>query len=374
MVIQLAMTGILVALLPLSIVWGSNDSDKYRKLILLTLFLTFDLILFGAFTRLSDSGLGCPDWPGCYGHASPWQAHADISAAQLALPSGPVTVMKAWIEMTHRYFAMGIGVLIIALMVIAWRRWLQSGRVEKRFSPFLPTFLFVLVCVQGAFGAWTVTQKLQPLIVTIHLLLGLSLLALLACLLAQQNRYVADALPVSNSAAVSALKIPAACAFLVLIAQVALGAWVSTNYATLACTDFPLCHGNWIPSMDFANAYTLWRELGKTGSGEYLPFAALTAIHWVHRTFAVVVIALIAWVAYRARRIDGLNRIARFLFVVLAVQFGTGVLSIFFMSPLLLAAAHNGGAALLTLLLTMLNCKIRMAPLVGISQTSRTSQ
>lgn len=365
---QLAMVGMLVALLPLLTVWVSKDVDKYRKLILLTLFLTFDLILFGAFTRLSDSGLGCPDWPGCYGQASPWQAHADISAAQLALPSGPVTFMKAWIEMTHRYFAMGIGLLIITLMVIAWRRWLQSGRLEKRFSPFLPTMLFVLVCVQGAFGAWTVTQKLQPLIVTIHLLLGLSLLALLACLLAQQKTSSSSE-TVLQSVATNALKIPAACAFAFLIVQIALGAWVSTNYATLACTDFPLCQGGWVPPMDFTNAYTLWRELGKTGSGEYLPFAALTAIHWAHRTFAIVVIALVVWVAYRARTIPGLSRIARLLFMAIVLQFCTGVLSIFFMSPLLLAAAHNGGAALLTLLLTMLNCKIRMTAPVSVSNS-----
>ncbi|MFA7400854.1 MAG: COX15/CtaA family protein, partial [Sideroxydans sp.] len=180
MLIQLALTGLIVALLPLSMVWVSNDSDKYRKLIWITLFLTFDLIMFGAFTRLTDSGLGCPDWPGCYGHADPIKAHADISAAEIAMPTGPVTVVKAWIEMIHRYFAMGIGVLIVAMMLISWRRWLQSKRTESNFSPTFPTFLFLFVCLQGAFGAWTVTMKLQPIIVTIHLLLGMALLALLA--------------------------------------------------------------------------------------------------------------------------------------------------------------------------------------------------
>src|SRR3989338_5711337 len=179
MLIQLAIIGLIAAMLPLSIVWVSDNPDKYRKLVWVTLFLTFDLIMFGAFTRLTDSGLGCPDWPGCYGQANPLQAHANISAAEAAMPTGPVTVMKAWIEMIHRYFAMGIGVLIVAMMAIAWRKWLQSGRTEKKFSPLFPTLLFVFICVQGAFGAWTVTMKLQPIIVTIHLLLGISLLALL---------------------------------------------------------------------------------------------------------------------------------------------------------------------------------------------------
>ena len=126
--------------------------------------LPLDLIMFGAFTRLTDSGLGCPDWPGCYGQSTPLEAHEDIAAAELADPYGPVTVVKAWIEMLHRYFAMGIGVLIMAIMVIAWRRWLQSGRQNHRFSPTFPTMLFLFVCLQGAFGAWTVTMLLQPFI------------------------------------------------------------------------------------------------------------------------------------------------------------------------------------------------------------------
>jgi len=160
MLIQLAVMGMLAALLPLTTVWVSSDADKYRKLVWVTLFLTFDLIMFGAFTRLTDSGLGCPDWPGCYGQANPLQAHANISAAEAAMPTGPVTVMKAWIEMIHRYLAMGIGVLIIAMMAISWRRWLQSGRQAVKFSPRFPTRLFAVVCLQGAFRSWTVTLKL----------------------------------------------------------------------------------------------------------------------------------------------------------------------------------------------------------------------
>ena len=354
MLIQLGIIGLLVAMLPLSIVWVSDDPDKYRKLIWITLFLTFDLIMFGAFTRLTDSGLGCPDWPGCYGQANPMQAHADISAAEAAMPTGPVTVMKAWIEMIHRYLAMAIGVLIISTMVIAWRKWRQSGHRETRFSPVFVTFIFGFICLQGAFGAWTVTMKLQPIIVTTHLLLGMALLALLAWLGARQT----DHPPVAQSAL--KLRTPAILAISLLALQIALGGWVSSNYAALACTDFPLCQGMLLPPMDFQHGFTLWRDLGMTAGGEYLPFAALTAIHWVHRVFAFAVVALVAWVALQAIRIDGLRKTARWLLIMIGFQFATGILTVLLDFPLALAVIHNGGAALLLLLLTMLNYKVRI--------------
>jgi len=355
MLIQLAVMGMLAALLPLTVVWVSSDTDKFRKLVWVTLFLTFDLIMFGAFTRLTDSGLGCPDWPGCYGHANPLQAHADISAAETAMPTGPVTVLKAWIEMIHRYLAMGIGVLIVAMMVIAWRRWLRTGRKETKFSPLFPTLLFAFICVQGAFGAWTVTMKLQPVIVTIHLLLGMTLLALLTWFCARLSEHAS----VSQSAV--ALGIPAALALVLLVIQIALGGWVSTNYAALACTDFPLCQGALLPQMDFTNGFTIWRDLGMTAHGDYLPFPALTAIHWTHRSFALIVVALVVWLAINAIKFHNLRKIAYWLLIMIALQFAIGVSTIFLELPLILAVAHNGGAALLMLLLVMLNYKINIS-------------
>jgi heme a synthase len=357
MLVQLAITGMLFALLPLAIVLSSKDANKYRKLVLITLFLTFDLIMFGSFTRLTDSGLGCPDWPGCYGQANPLQAHADIREAEALMPTGPVTVVKAWIEMIHRYLAMAVGVLIIAIMVVSWRKWLQSSRQLINFAPGLPTSLFLLVCLQGAFGAWTVTMKLQPLIVTIHLLLGLLLLAMLAILAARHR--VFDAI----SSAASSIFTPAAFALILLVIQIVLGGWVSTNYAVMACTDFPLCHGMLIPPMDFEHGFTWWRELGKTSSGDLLPVEALTAIHWVHRNFAFVVVAYIAWVAHRAYKIEGLRKTGKWILILLAVQFATGISTIFLSWPILIAVMHNGGAALLVLLLVMLIYKSRLAPL-----------
>jgi cytochrome c oxidase assembly protein subunit 15 len=365
MLIQLAIMGVLAALLPLAVVWVSSDRNKYRKLAWVTLFLTFDLIMFGAFTRLTDSGLGCPDWPGCYGHANPLQAHASISAAEAAMPTGPVTVMKAWIEMTHRYLAMGVGVLIVSMAVIAWRGWLKSKRQDSQFSPGFPMVLFLFICLQGAFGAWTVTLKLQPVIVTGHLLLGLTLLALLTWLAARQSNHA----PVAGAAL--SLRMPATVALALLVVQIALGGWVSTNYAALACTDFPLCHGAVLPQMDFENGFTLWRHLGMTASGEYLPFPALTAIHWTHRTFAFVVVFFVAWLAHRALRIEGLQRTARWLLIAIGLQLLTGISTIFLHWPLALAVVHNGGAALLLLLLVMLNYKARIPARQATNRTAR---
>lgn len=356
MLVQLALKGILAALIPLLVVWTARDTDKYRKLVWVTAFLTFDLIMFGAFTRLTDSGLGCPDWPGCYGYANPFQAIEHIRAAEALMPDGPVTVMKAWIEMIHRYFAMGVGVLIISMMVIAWRGWIQSRRTDGRFAPGYPTFLLFFVCLQGAFGAWTVTLKLQPIIVTMHLLLGVGLLSALVWHGARQDVWARGVTPRWHD---HPLRMLATLACVVLLVQIGLGGWVSTNYAALACLDFPLCGGKVVPEMDFEHGFTIWRELGKTGAGDYLPFNALVAIHWVHRTFAWVVIAVVALLAWRARRHVALKTLANAVFIVLAAQFTTGMATIFLKWPLALAVIHNGGAALLLALLTVINYRVR---------------
>jgi cytochrome c oxidase assembly protein subunit 15 len=365
--ILLALTGILAASVPLSMVWMATGAHRYRKLAWVIVFFTFDLIVFGGFTRLTDSGLGCPDWPGCYGEANPFLAHAHIAAAEALMPTGPVTKMKAWIEMIHRFLAMGIGFLIVGLMVASWLQWRSSkGRAEgNTASPWLPTLLFLWVCVQGAFGAWTVTLKLQPVIVTLHLLFGMTLLALAAWLGGREDHLLKPmpALAPHDAAqrdrALRRLRPLAWLAGAVLLVQLALGGWVSTNYATLACTDFPLCQGQIVPAMDFEHGFTLWRELGKTAAGHYLPFSALTAIHWVHRNFAAVVVLVLGLAAWRAWHVPGLHGTARNLALVLSMQALTGVATVFLSFPLVIAVLHNAGAALLVLLVTMLNYKVQ---------------
>jgi cytochrome c oxidase assembly protein subunit 15 len=347
----------MAASLPLAMVWISSDANKYRKLVWAAVFLTFDLIVFGAFTRLTDSGLGCPDWPGCYGLANPFLAHEQISAANALMPTGPVSVAKAWIEMIHRYLAMGIGVLIMTLMAKAWLQWRRTR--SDAFAPALPTALFLFVCLQGAFGAWTVTMKLQPVIVTIHLLLGMGLLALLTWLGGREDYLVKPQRPGGNPAALRTVRALARMSAVLLLVQIALGGWVSTNYATLACSDFPLCGGQVMPPMDFEHGFTLWRELGKTAAGHYLPFAALTAIHWVHRNFALVVVIGLGWTAWRAWAQPALRPTARHIAIALGVQAATGIATVFFSFPLAIAVLHNAGAAVLVLLVTMLNYKTK---------------
>jgi cytochrome c oxidase assembly protein subunit 15 len=257
-------------------------------------FLTFDLIVFGGFTRLTDSGLGCPDWPGCYGEANPFLAHEQIAAAEAAMPTGPVTVAKAWIEMIHRYLAMGIGALILALLFTSVKQWRRTH--DAVFQPAMPIALLASVLVQGAFGAWTVTLKLQPVIVTIHLLLGMTLLAMLVWMGCREDALLKPPAPLRGAdilARLRGLRWLSLLAAVVLTVQIALGGWVSTNYATMACDTFPLCQGAIVPELDFEHGFHLWRELGKTMEGHYLPFSALVAIHWVHRAFALAVVLVL---------------------------------------------------------------------------------
>lgn len=349
--IVLALTAIVLAAAPLGYVWRSRAHNVVRKLAWVTVFLTFDLILFGSFTRLTDSGLGCPDWPGCYGHANPVSAGEQIRAAESAQPTGPVTVGKAWVEMLHRYFAMAVGILIVVLMMLAWRR----RRRDPSRSPMLATAAFVAVCLQGAFGAWTVTMKLQPAIVTAHLLGALTVLALVLWIALREE-------PV-RLPTLSRLRWLPAAALAMLVAQIALGGWVSANYAVMACPDFPLCHGKWAPDgMDFSHGFTLWRDLGMTGGAQAqpIPFAALVAIHWTHRNFAWLVLAIVGLTAWRAVRFEPSRRLGRWLALLLALQFLTGMSNVVFQWPLVLAVMHSGGAAAMIGLLIVLIYRSRL--------------
>ena len=361
-ILRVALMGVALAAGPLAWVWlrnrGAGDVGRLRALTLLTLFLTFDLVLFGAFTRLTDSGLGCPDWPGCYGSASPIGAKEEIHAAQTALPSGPVTHGKAWVEMIHRYLATGVGVLITVLAIASWldaRRRRRDGGAGV--SPWWATATLVWVAVQGAFGALTVTMKLYPAIVTAHLLGGLGLLALLA---AQVEGYRRAPLALPGRLYGAALAVFALC-----VVQIALGGWVSTNYAVLACTDFPTCHGTWWPAMDFDHGFTIWRELGVGKDGEWLSFDALTAIHYVHRLVAYVVLAALAGLAIALWRAGAdeppLRNWAAAIGGAAAWQLASGLSNVVLGWPLIAAVAHTGGAAMIVVLLTMLLSRAHQA-------------
>ncbi len=343
---------------------------RVRALTLLTLFLTLDLVLFGAFTRLSDSGLGCPDWPGCYGEASPLAAHAPISAAQAAMPSGPVTVSKAWVEMVHRYLATGVGALITVLMLLSWWE-RRTSRTRRSAWDWLPTLTFVWVCVQGAFGALTVTMKLFPAIVSLHLLGAYLLLALLtvqavragagqASLRTGTGRVGADRTASNRGAARSTFWIAAALALLVL--QAASGAWVSTNYAVLACSEFPLCQGQWWPAMDFARGFEFWRPLGESADGGVITFQAMTAIHMAHRLLAMFTVCVLATLAWRLRHSTVLGVQARWLGGLVLLQLATGLSNVVLGWPMAAAILHTGGAAALVAVLVWMLAAPAHAP------------
>jgi len=289
--------------------------------------LAFVVIVVGAYVRLSDAGLGCPDWPLCYGHPVP-EPVADAAAHG-----------KAWKEMGHRYLAGTLGLLIAALWLLAFSR--------RKFLS-LSTGLVLLVVFQATLGMWTVTMLLKPAIVTAHLLGGMTILVLLLWLCLSQLSF--DAAPESRE-----LRPYAALALGVLVAQIALGGWVSANYAALACPDLPGCRGEALPKMDFANAFHVFRELGRTGDGELLSLDALVAIHWTHRMFAILAFAAVGLLAIRAFSIPGLRGVASLAAVLLLLQLSLGVANVAFSLPLPLAAAHNAGAALLLAALVVLN-------------------
>ena len=363
---------------------SAGSGTAWRRLLAIALFLTFDLIMFGAFVRVTDAGLGCPDWPGCYGKATPVGALEQIRSEAAERPDGPVTVFKAWVEMLHRYIAAGLGLIVIALVVLAMRTVAQArrdgavaapgaasaspsanrslGTVEsdgmQQPSVALAWFTLAWILMQGAFGALTVTMKLQPAIVTLHLLGGMGLFALLVAQWARTDAPI----PVMADAARARSLAPLALAALgMLWMQIALGGWVSTNYATLACRDFPACQGQWWPPADFARGFELWRGLGVSGDGRALPFQALTAIHLTHRMFAFAVFIVLGVLAWRLQGVAVLRRYGRALAGLLGLQAVTGLTNIFLDWPLAAAVAHTGGAAALVGVLVVVAFACRSA-------------
>ena len=323
-----------------------RSPQRFRRLVWATTALTLVLVVLGAYVRLSDAGLGCPDWPGCYGQLTPHHAAEEILAAHADEPHGPVSLPKAWKEMVHRYLAGVVGSLILAIAVLAWRNRALLGQ-----SPWLATSLVFVVAFQAVLGAWTVTMLLKPAIVTSHLVGGMTTFALLLLLALRQG----TGAPVG---ATSGIRGFALAGLLLVCLQIILGGWVSTNYAALACPDLPLCRGELIPPMDFGNAFHVVRELGMTASGELLSNEALTAIHWLHRVGAIIVFAAMIALGVRLMRQPALRRLGFAVHAIVTAQFAIGLGNVLFSLPLSLAAAHNAGAALLLGVLVMVNYRL----------------
>lgn len=306
----------------------SRSNALHRALLIAATLLAFMVVGLGAYVRLSDAGLGCPDWPGCYGHliGVPDAAH-EVASAEQAFPGKPVHAGKAWKEMIHRYLAGVLGLLVLGIALTAWPQRQRLSSPENA--------LLILIVLQAALGMWTVTLLLKPVIVTLHLLGGMATWAMLIYLLRRTLKPDAPPLPALGRAAIA-----------MVFAQIALGGWVSSNYAALACLEFPACrNGELWPATDFAHGFTLLRELGATASGDTLPFAALTAIHLTHRLGAVVVSLVVGlWALHLLR--SG-HRAGGFVIAALVVQIMLGISNVIFSLPLPVAVLHNLGAAVL---------------------------
>jgi cytochrome c oxidase assembly protein subunit 15 len=327
---------------------NSNAFRYFKGLVIAATLLALCVVSLGAYVRLTDAGLGCPDWPGCYGTLTVPQSEAAILQAQTTYPDSAVEVGKAWREMAHRYLAGTLGLLVLAIFVLGWK-----ARKEIKSSPYTSSFLLLLIGFQAMLGMWTVTMLLKPAIVSGHLLGGMSTLAVLSWLAHRHWGYYSDSIVTCQR-----LRLAIRLALVLLFMQIFLGGWTSTNYAALACTDFPTCHGAWVPDMDFKDAFHMVRELGLSKDGSALSLASLTAIQWTHRVGALVSFIYLGALGLTTLKYWQLKRWSVLLLSALITQIALGISNLVLHLPLVLAVAHNFTAALLVIIVVVLNSKI----------------
>jgi len=335
----------------------------FSRLSLFATFLAFLVVVLGAYVRLSNAGLGCPDWPGCYGHMGVPSAEK----AQLSHPDSPLVPSKAWKEMVHRYLAGTLGLLVLSLAILSLK-----VRRERNIPVFLPWFLLALVIFQALLGMWTVTLKLHPLVVMAHLLGGFATLGLLGwmslCVVGRGRATGRSPLQSDHS-----LRLGAILGLILLILQIALGGWMSANYASLACPDFPTCQGHWWPAMNLKEALTLWREIGPNYEGGVLDNPARMTIHWFHRLGAVVLSLFLLFLSVKAWKMGGWIRVLGVVIgTLLVLQISLGISNILFQLPIAVATAHNGVAALLFLSLIALPSSLAIQGGAGIEPKTKS--
>jgi cytochrome c oxidase assembly protein subunit 15 len=329
--------------------------DWFLRIALLASALALVVVVLGAFVRLSDAGLGCPDWPGCYGHIDVPKTQQEVQLANTAYPDSPVEAAKAWKEMIHRYFAGTLGLLVFIMAILA----IRNRRAEKQ-QLFVPVFLVGLVIFQALLGMWTVTIKLNPTIVMSHLMGGLATLSLLWWVSLRQGGLLVQRLPDTDD--YSRLRRMALIGLVIVILQIMLGGWTSANYAALHCPDFPTCQGQWIPNLDFNEAFTLWHGTEQNFEGGIMDNDARVTIHFIHRVMALVTFVYLGALALSLlfnQRFSPLRKFGVALSVVLVAQVVLGISNVLFSLPLLVAVGHNAGAALLLLTMVTLNHVIR---------------
>ena len=330
-----------------------NDSILFHRIAWAAVGLALVVIVAGAWVRLTDAGLGCPDWPGCYGMTT-WPSKAD-DVDRANAEWGHVRIVesgKAFREMFHRYLAGLFGLVIAAMAFLAWK-----NRSEPNQPVVLPTVIFGLVIFQAALGMWTVTLLLKPAIVTAHLLGGMTTFALLLWLaLSVTPRAHPPTLPARGQ------HVAVIIGLVVISIQIALGGWVSTNYAALACTGFPACNGEWWPAGNFAEGFRIWRGIGVDYEGGVLDQNARIAIQMAHRLWAVVVLAVMGWLLWRSWRSEDLRALAMITGAVLLGQIAIGIYNVTGGLPLANAVAHNGMAAILLGMMIVLLDRTRRRP------------
>jgi len=331
--------------------------------------LTGVVVILGAFTRLVDAGLGCPDWPGCYGHLTWPQSDGAIAAAEARFPESPVEHDKTWPEMVHRYFAGLLGLVILGITVFTWRQ--ANALPHHHYPRWHSLALLVLVIVQALFGMWTVTLKLWPQVVTAHLLGGFATLSLL-WLLVQRNRGKHWQLPEPLKTQWRAIRCLTLITLLAIIVQIALGGWTSSNYAALACTDIPRCHGEWWPAMDFQSGFNFAQHIGPNYLGGLLENEARTAIHFGHRIGAVVVTLCILLLLWRLKQLQqsAFKPLMMALGAILTLQLLLGITNVVASLPLAIAVAHNATGALLLLTAVTLTHRVFTARFLPVRSPS----
>jgi len=324
-----------------------------HTLAVIAAIVAFAVIVLGAYVRLSHAGLGCPDWPGCYGQLTwPAEPHEVIRAEQ-SFPERPVEADKAWKEMVHRYLAGTLVLLVIAINALSWR-----AQHRGRGLRTLAAALLLLILFQAALGMWTVTLKLLPLVVMAHLLGGLATFGLLLWLAWR----TADPDPRAGSGALAPFRFAIITGLVVLAMQLALGGWTSANYAALACPDFPTCQGAWWPKTDFGEGFVLWREIGVDYEGGVLDMPSRTAIHLAHRVGALITFLLLGVLALRLIRHRAVRKDGMVLGALLLAQVVLGIQNVLLQLPLVNAVAHNGMGALLLAMLLWLTYRSALHP------------
>ncbi|MCG9639782.1 COX15/CtaA family protein [Vibrio sp. Isolate34] len=320
--------------------------DLLMLVMRVTILLTLTVIVLGAYTRLSDAGLGCPDWPGCYGKITvPSDAQA-VNQANLQFPERALEADKAWIEMIHRYFAGSLGLLVF--VVVAWC-------IKKNItSAGLPLLISATVIFQALLGMWTVTLKLMPVVVMAHLMGGFTLLSLLCLLYCRLSNFQTRFGETSHA---PQLKFWASLGVVVVVGQILLGGWTSSNYAALVCTQLPICEGNWASYLDFKNAF----DFAQNGHDNYefgvLEYPARLTIHVMHRFGAIVATLTVLMVVYQLWKLGQTShqKLSVIVAIVLVTQISLGISNVWFHLPISVAVLHNLVAAMLLISMVVTN-------------------